>query len=367
MLPVVIRPAPDTSFALMDGRPVLFSEKNQKIYELDRAGAYIWCKLLERQTIGTIFDGLAGSGIERWEARQFVRRALHQWLDLSLVDVDWDLSADFALQTRLARHLILIQASSKQLLERVAPLFCNAGRGTDQGDVLIEIIGFDDQILFRVNKTWIRRCELDGLAPAIRAYLIERVIRHGQPDFALHAASLISNRTGLLLCGEPGAGKSTLTLHLADAGFQYGGDDIVLVAPDGRAEGVPFAPTVKPGAWELISKLRSDLEDAAVHRRPDGVRVQYLPVAHVHDGSFSIDRIIFLNRIEGAAAALTPLGQIESMGRVIDGSFASDGKLSRLAFVALKRTLERAKSFELTYSDAVQARPLLEELCHGRP
>jgi len=367
MLPIVIRPAPDTSFALMDGRPVLFSEKNQKLYELDQAGAYIWCKLLEREAIGAIFDGLAGSGIERSEARQFVRRALHQWLDLSLVDVDWDLSADFTLQTRLGGHLILIQASSKQLLERVAPLFCDAGRGTGQRDVLIEIMAFDDQILFRVNKTWIRRCDIDGVAPAIRAYLTERVIRQGQPNFALHAASLVSNRKGLLLCGEPGAGKSTLTLHLTDAGFQYGGDDIVLVAPDGRAEGISFTPTVKPGSRELISRLRSDLDDAAVHRRPDGVRVQYLPVAHVHNGSFSIERIIFLNRVEGAPAALTALGQIESMGRVIDGSFASNGKLSRPAFVALKQTLERAKSFELTYSDAVQARPLLVDLCHVRP
>src|SRR6516225_11089669 len=73
-LPTVIHPAADTSFALMDGRPVLFSEANQKIYELDRVGAYIWCKLQEQETtIETVLDGLAGFGIERSKARQFVR------------------------------------------------------------------------------------------------------------------------------------------------------------------------------------------------------------------------------------------------------------------------------------------------------
>lgn len=196
--------------------------------------------------------------------------------------------------------------------------------------------------------------------------LVERVILRGQSALVLHAASLINNRAGLLLCGPPGVGKSTLALHLTDAGFQYGGDDLVLIAPDGKAEGIPFAPTVKPGSMKMISKLRNDVDDAIVYCRPDGVRVRYLFVPHVHYGSFSVDWIIFLNRVAGVPAELTPLGQIESMRRVIAGSFAANGKLSRSAFAALKGTLARAKSFELTYSDALQARGLVVDLCHGQ-
>jgi hypothetical protein len=70
--------------------------------------------------------------------------------------------------------------------------------------------------------------------------------------------------------------------------------------------------------------------------------------------------------MEGAAAELTPLGQIEAMRRVIAGSFAASGELSRSGFVALKRTLGTAKLFELTFSDAVQARSVLMDLCHGQ-
>jgi len=54
------------------------------------------------------------------------------------------------------------------------------------------------------------------------------------------------------------------------------------------------------------------------------------------------------------------------MGRVIDGSFKTDGKLSRPAFVALKRMLAGAKLFEPAFSDAVEARDVLADLCHGR-
>ena len=367
VVPIALHPARDTLFALIEGRPVLFSESNQKIYELDRMGAYVWCKLLEEETIDTIIDGLTGFGIDRSRARQFISQATHRWLDLALVDVDWEFPVDFALRARLGGHTIRIQASNEQLLERLAPLFCSASRGADGADVLVEVAELDDWILFRVDHGSICQCESAALAPAIKARLTECIIRLSPSDIALHAASLINNREGLLLCGQPGAGKSTLALHLTEAGFHYGGDDVVLMAPDGSGRGLPFAPTVKPGSWEMISKLRNDLDDAILYCRPDGVHVRYLPVGRVHHGIFSINLIIFLNRVEGNSTKITSLGQIDSMRRVIAGSFAVDGSLSRSAFIALKRTLARAKSFELTYSDAAQARTMLVDLCHGQP
>jgi hypothetical protein len=94
----------------------------------------------------------------------------------------------------------------------------------------------DDRILFRVDRAGLRQCALDELAPAVRARLTERIVLQGHSNLALHTASLARDRQGLLLCGQPGMGKSILTLHLTDDGFQYGGDDVVLIQPDGEAE-----------------------------------------------------------------------------------------------------------------------------------
>ncbi len=366
MRPIVINPAQGTSFALMEGRPILFSESSQKIYELNRVGAYIWCKMLEQRTVKSICDELAGLGISQSRARHFVREAIYRWIDLRLIDVHCGLSADYVLQANLARHTISVRASNKQLLERVAPLFCSAGRGTGRGDTIIEVIELEDQVLLRGNETELGRCRIEELAPTIKTYLAERVILHRRTDVALHAASLVKDGKGLLICGQPGAGKSTLTCQLLDAGFQYGGDDVVLIRPDERAEGIAFAPTIKPGSWGMVAKLRADLENAVVHQRSDGVRVRYLPIPDPYNESFSIHWIVFLNRVQGVLAELKPLGQIESMGRVISGSFAANGKLSREAFVSLNQILAHAKAFELAYSDAVQARHLLADLCHGQ-
>jgi hypothetical protein len=131
------------------------------------------------------------------------------------------------------------------------------------------------------------------------------------------------------------------------------------------AQGLLFAPTVKPGTWEALSRTRDDLSRVDAHDRADGICVRYLPVADVHQGRFQVEWIIFLKRVDGASAALTPLGQIESMERVINGSFAANGKLSLAGFAALKKIIGGAESFELTYAEAVDAGRKLRGLCHG--
>lgn len=360
----VLQAATHTSFALMDGRPILFSEKDQKIYELNTISALIWCKLLDQISLESIYRELAEFGIERHDATSSVRQALQQWLDLELVEMKWKPGAGSAIQTNLAQRTVRIGIANKEAMNRLESLFCVFGRGTDQTAIAIEILQLDGQMLFQNNRGGITRCQISGLAPAIKADLTERLIQD-QPDFALHAASLTLEEKGLILCGEPGIGKSTLTLHLIDGGFRYCGDDIVLISPDGLAQGLPFAPTIKAGAWEAISRIRNDLEHAVVHDRADGMRLRYLPLTDVHEGSFAPAWIIFLNRIAGTGADLTPLGQLETMSRVIGGSFAANGRMSQAAFAALKKILAGAKSFELTYGDAVQAARKLTDLCHG--
>ncbi|WP_197427517.1 PqqD family peptide modification chaperone [Bradyrhizobium retamae] len=363
--PILLRPAADASFALIDDRPVLFSEKNQRIYELNQISAFAWCKLLDQNKLETIADELSELGLDREQARNVISQALQQWLDLELVEMEWRLPFASALQTRLAQRAISIRASNEALIKSLEPLFCDLDSVGDLADITIEVVEVGDEVLFRNCRKSINRCPITSLAPAIKADLTERIILQDQPDFALHAASLVFGDKGLLLCGQPGAGKSTLALQLVGDEYRYCGDDVVMISPNGLAQGLLFAPTIKPGTWETISKTRDDLESATAHDRTDGIRVRYLPVADVHKGSFQIEWIIFLNRVDGTSAKLTPLGQIESMQRVINGSFAANGKLSLAGFAALKKIIGGAGLFELTYAEAADAGRKLRGLCHG--
>src|SRR6476661_4935865 len=79
---IVLRPAADAAFALIDDRPVLFSERRQQIYELNQISAFVWCKLVDQGKPEKIADELSGLGLGREEARNVLNQALKQWLDL---------------------------------------------------------------------------------------------------------------------------------------------------------------------------------------------------------------------------------------------------------------------------------------------
>lgn len=115
----------------------------------------------------------------------------------------------------------------------------------------------------------------------------------------------------------------------------------------------------------MLSRLYGDWNDVT-HRRSDGAEVRYLPIPDAHNGSLSAKWIIFLNRVASGPVELTPLDQLDSIKRLIEGAFAADGKLSQSGFFALKRIVAGARSFQLTYSESAQARELLMDLCNDK-
>ncbi|GLR97763.1 hypothetical protein GCM10007858_54050 [Bradyrhizobium liaoningense] len=139
----------------------------------------------------------------------------------------------------------------------------------------------------------------------------------------------------------------------------------MLIEGDGTACGIPFALTLKEGSWEWLSALRSDW-DGVTHRRADGAHVRYLQVSNAYNGSLSVSWIIFLNRVASGSPKLTALNQLDSMKWLIEGAFAADGRLSTTGFFALKGIVSGARSFLLTYCEAVEARELLVDLCDGK-
>jgi hypothetical protein len=328
--------------------------------------ACIWCCLLDRKPAEAICEDLLEFGLDRVAARNHVHQALRNWFKLGLLEVDWGLSETNSFAVSVGKLAVKIQTSSERLTQLLIPLFSPSKSVTDKIGDTFEVVEIDRQVHIFHNKARVARCAINELVPTLKAQITEQVMLESFPDIALHAACLLSDGKGLLVSGRPGAGKSTLAVHLMEAGLEYAADDIVLIAPDGRATGVLFAPALKSGAWAMIEKFRPDLGKSAVHSRPDGKRVRYLHAPRtVRNGSVPIGWIVFIKRASNVPAKLAPLGQLETISRLIDGSYSPDGKLTHQGFHAIKRILADAKSFELQYSDAAQARDAIVDLCNG--
>jgi hypothetical protein len=359
------RAAAGVSFSLLDDRPVLFSEVAQKIYELNQMAAYIWCGLVDHKSPEAICEDLTTLGLKLTAARNHVQRALRNWFALGLIEVEWALGEPHCFAVSVGKLAVNIRTSSERLTELLVPLFGQISAVTNGVKDTFDVVEIERQIHIFHNKVCVSRCAIEEVVPTLKAHVTEQVISSCSPDVALHAACLASSGKCLLVNGRPGAGKTTLAVHLIGAGFEYAADDVVLIAPDGCVTGLPFAPALKSGAWALIEKFRPDLHDSAVHCRLDGKRVRYLDVPRTINGGMPVGWIVFIKRVSNVPPKLVPLGQLETIGRLIDGSYAADGRLTDQAFHAIKGMLTNAKSFELQYSDAAQARNILMDLCHG--
>jgi hypothetical protein len=228
-----------------------------------------------------------------------------------------------------------------------------------EAERLVYVVNNDKRVL---------TCVMDDLVPSIKAYLTEQLASQCAPDIAFHAACLEHKAKALLISGRPGAGKTTLALHLVQHGLKCCADDIVLIRQDGTVTGVPFAPTIKSGAWPILKDCIPDLENVPVHRRSDGKRVKYLnALAMAKNGSvYPVGWIVFLKRRSGGDAKLVPLRRLDVLKRVITSSYSPDERMSHAALSSFKIMLTQADLFELSYANVAEASAAILGMYNGK-
>jgi hypothetical protein len=101
-----------------------------------------------------------------------------------------------------------------------------------------------------------RAMTLDGTLLALEWQLVTDLLARGLETFHLHGAALRDPSGGMavLVLGESGAGKTTLTLALVAAGFMPYADDVVLIDVEG------LTPATFPRAFHVDDTTRRLLE-----------------------------------------------------------------------------------------------------------
>ncbi|MDX8520148.1 PqqD family peptide modification chaperone [Mesorhizobium dulcispinae] len=346
---------------------ILFSPSRQAIFAVNDTAAEIWRSLEGGMPLDAISAEMARAGVDRLEANKHVEAALRDWQRLSLIRPHAPLSAP----AQGAVSQMVAIAGLKMRLDYPAAcafpaiaVFRHLEVRSERADVLLQLVEREGRVhLFR-DGDWILSCAPDELPVMLKGQLLIEVLDRGAYELALHAAALLRHERIVLLCGKPGAGKTTLTLALVHAGFGFASDDVTLLDSRGHGVGLPFAPAVKAGAWPLLAEHYPDLDAVPVCRRPDGRRVRFAVPSDVAPPSpIPIGCVIQLRRGRDAKACLEPVDPASALRVLLNGAFAPGRELSGAAFDALTQVIGSADTYCLTYSKLDDAVELITKAC----
>lgn len=344
---------------------LLFSSWQGAVFTLNDTAADIWRSLEEGVSVKAISDAMIAGGAARQEADGYIEAALHDWERLGLIQPAAPLCPDVNhLSQIVAVSGLRVRILYPKAAAPAASIFRHLEPATKTSEVLLQLFERGERVhLFR-DGVWAGSCSSDEIPVLVKGQLLSEFLEHGSYELALHAAALLNRGRTLLLCGNPGAGKTTLALALVRAGLGFMADDVTVLDSAGHAIGLAFAPAVKSGSWPILTEFFPELGKSPVYRRPDGRRVRFLvPRNHVPATPQPVGWVVLLRRTRHAKPSLRLIEPDDILNGLLNGSFARNRELSSTAFDVLCQVIRSAQGFCLTYATLDEAVDLLKAVC----
>ena len=212
--------------------------------------------------------------------------------------------------------------------------------------------------VFKMGHALSGRISLDAARFVLIREMAEIVCGSQDVAAVFHAGCVEKDGDALMICGDSGQGKSTLTFGMVAAGCTYLGDDHIPLFRDGRcAMSFPTAAGVKPGSWDLpeIRELQAKHGLTLLSPR-QGVR--YIPLHHakapVAGTKRPVRALIFPHFHPEAQFEMTRLSPEQALFLALQaGSRLSNSHKSDLA--PLCNFFNDVPAFALRYSSSEQS------------
>ncbi len=352
-------------FRLLGGVPTLFDEAAQTIFELNDVAAWLCAKMVDSCRLADLQRDLVAQGLSSGDAG-------HQLLEyvfdgsragqLVVSPVEEDASESAGLTFDLAGRSIRLNVRGGSEASAVLHTFSHFSPASSAPKQLIDVV-------IMSNVAWIgsagqgQLVRLQEVVPAIKGLLTTALLEEDTGSLFLHAATLLKQDRALLIAGEPGAGKTVLTLALVKRGFEFAGDDIVSLERGGNLIPVPFLPALKSAAWQLAAKAGWMTDAYVTHQRLDGVPVKYVPQRLPNPTPYSAGWIVVLRRGNRRKAECKKAEPSTVLSTLLAGAYGAQKMLKVGQFSVLADLVSQAQCLELTYHDANEAAAVLEHHC----
>ncbi len=183
--------------------------------------------------------------------------------------------------------------------------------------------------------------------------LMNEVLYHcidaNRESHALHAGAVIRGNSCIILPGQSGMGKSTLTAWLVAHGYQYLTDELIFLAEDGTVTPVTRPISLKSSfnqnSWMNLHDYHdqiivSENEMMIPHRLLNQTFTPQEPL---------VTHIVFPHYVEGATMTLQQLSPAKSCFLLMQ-SHVNARNLEGLGVPVLAETVRNCHSYSLTYS-----------------
>jgi HprK-related kinase A len=192
------------------------------------------------------------------------------------------------------------------------------------------------------------------------------VAGHAHHYLMLHAAVLEKNGRAVVLPGDPGAGKSTLTAALMLSGWRLLSDEITLIdRDDGQLVGLARPVSLKNASIDVI---RHAFPDAVIGS--PAYDTHKGTVAHVKPSADSVARVnekarpawvVFPRWKQGSAARLSPHSRADAMLHTASHAF-NYSLLGGLGFELNAALMDACTCYDFEYSNLDDALRVFAEL-----
>lgn len=199
---------------------------------------------------------------------------------------------------------------------------------------------------------------LDTLLGSLDWLLITGALERRDDIFQLHGAALCAptRRGGIVLVGDSGAGKTTLSLGLMLSGFVPFTDDVALLEPTTlNLQPLRRAFHVNDETWSLIEGLSGPLT-----RERDLPSGYFMPPQWA-ECPVPVRWIVFLDRRSSPPPRLAPLSTAEAATALL-GQSLSVRRTARVALRTAARLTELARCYRLVTGDLPESINTIKEL-----
>jgi hypothetical protein len=370
---------------------LLLDPENRRLYALNASAAFIWSLLKDGKSPAEVSRALNEQfAVPADAADSYVANVLRQYAALRQdgQPPDPETAAKVAapragrpsrIGTRISRTYSLLDSAfrvhydSARLFEQIHPLLqpravVNGAEPPKVTDVVVTqeddaVTVFADEEIIGSSLTF------EDAAVAVRACLTQLATARSGGLCVVHAGALCRNGAALLLPGDAGHGKSTLSAGLAARGFDMLCDDTTLLAGEPPlVRSIPTGLCIKRGAYAVLEPHYPRLPSLPEWRRPDGRRARYLmpgrdlPWAGP-DAAVGVSWIVFPRYHPDRGTTLLPLPRHEALARLLRGVCFLSGSLDERNLEKLIAWIEPIDCFELPLSSLDAATALLDGLC----